>query len=197
MLKGGALDNESDDGIKKLAVDNWLERDPIMHAFQRLDSRGGSRPLTMEVLAGEFLSVELSPSVPTTIQTLYRTSRGVLPYGYFFYPLYAVAVGELSRTAEAALNAKYKALGGPRSRRNFKGQIEWLHEKGELIDREAEMWQTIRRERNETAHPEYQLIEDPSGIRFQLRFIAHCISCLFDDSIVFESFWLPGDAERI
>lgn len=186
---GSHSTEREDDGIKKLTTENWLEGDDILKAFVRLDSTGRRSALTKEVLAERFLSIGLSPGVPTEIQTLYRTARGVLLYGYFFYPLYVVGLGEISRTAEAAVARRFKDLNGPRKRRTFATRLEWLHEGGQLTDKEKFIWDTIRSERNETAHPSYQMVQPPSDLARDLRVAAHCISCLFDRSIDFESLW--------
>lgn len=178
-----------DDGIKKLTVENWLDGDEILKAFVRLDAYGNRSPLTREVLAERFMSIELSPHVPAEIQTLYRTARGVLLYGYFFYPLYVVGLGEISRTAEAAVARKFKDSGGPKKRRTFATRLKWLHEAEHLTDKEKFIWETIRRSRNETAHPSYQMVQPPSELVRNLRVTAHCINCLFDRSIDFQSLW--------
>lgn len=187
---GPALEN---DGIKKLTVDNWLEGDEILRAFVRLDAHGNRSPLTKEVLAERFLSIELSPRVPTEIQTLFRTGQGVLLYGYFFYPLYVVGLGEISRTAEAAVVRRHKDLAGPKKGGTFASRLDWLHETSHIGDREKFIWDTIRRDRNETAHPRYQMVQPPSDLAHDLRLVAHCISCLFDRSLDFESFWRTAD----
>jgi len=145
--------------------------------------------LTKEVLAERFLSIDLSPDVPPEIRTLYRTARGVLLYGYFFYPLFVVGLGEISRTAEAAAARRFKDLNGPKKRRTFAARLEWLHEAGHLRDEEKFIWDTIRRDRNETAHPTYQMVQPPADLVRDLRVAAHCINCLFDRSIDFEGLW--------
>jgi len=184
--------NLEGDGIKKLTTDNWLDGDEILKAFVRLDAKGNRSPLTKEVLAERFLSIELSSQVPAEIQTLYRTARGVLPYGYFFYPLYVVGWGELSRAAEAAVARRYRDLGGPAKLGTFAKRLGWLHENAHLTDKEMFIWETIRRDRNETAHPTYQMVQPPSDLVRDLRVVAHCISCLFDRSIDFEGLWRPA-----
>lgn len=181
--------SDEDDGIKKLTTENWLEGDDILKAFVRLDATGRRSALTKEVLAERFLSIDLSEEVPSKIQTLYRTARGVLLYGYFFYPLYVVGLGEISRTAEAAITRKFKELRGPKKSGTFAARLEWLHEAGHLTDKEKFIWDTIRRDRNETAHPSYQMVQPPADLVRDLRVTAHCINCLFDRSIVFESLW--------
>lgn len=179
------------DGIKKLTPENWLEGDDILRAFVRLQADGSRSPLTKEVLAESFLSVDVSDLVPEEIQTLFRTARGVLPYGYFFYPLYVVGLGELSRTAEAAVARRYRDLEGPRKLKTFAARLEWLDEHCHLSEREMFIWDGLRRERNEMAHPSYQMIQPPGNVAGHLRIVAHCISCLFDRSLDFESLWRP------
>lgn len=176
-----------DDGLKKLTVHNWLDGDEILKAFVRLDAHGNRSPLTSEVLAERFLSIDLSPHVPAEIQTLFRTARGVLLYGYFFYPLYVVGLGEISRTAEAAVARRFKDLGGSQKKRTFATRLQWLHQTQHLSDKEKFIWDTIRRARNETAHPSYQMVQPPSELVRDLRVTAHCISCLFDRSLEFEN----------
>lgn len=192
----GRISDREDDGIKKLTTDNWLERDDILRAFVRLDATGKRSALTKEVLIQRFLSIELSPDVPSEIQTLFRTARGVLLYGFFFYPLYVVGLGEISRTAEAAVARRFKDLGGPKKRETFAGRLEWLHQNGRLTDEEKFIWDTIRHDRNEAAHPRYQMVQPPADLVRNLRVVAHCICCLFDRSIVFTSLWTDGRVRR-
>jgi hypothetical protein len=179
--------DDLEDGIKKLTIDNWLERDPIMLAFARLSPTGRSYPIEKEQLVTEFLAIELSPEVPTEIRTMFRTAQGVLLYGYFYYPLYAVGLGELSRTAESALAKKFKELGGPRNAGTFHKRLEWMLD--HFTQRQFEIWDGIRDLRNFVSHPKYQMVGPPREARQEACVIAHSTSCLFDSSLDFDSLW--------
>ena len=51
----------------------------------------------------EFLKSQLEENVPEEIMRLFEVARGAAIYGYFFYPQYALAIGQLFRVAESAL----------------------------------------------------------------------------------------------
>lgn len=84
-------------GFKRLTPDNWLEEDDAIKAFGRLSPEGRQYPLTQQDLAKGFLSIDVSPAVPTEIKALFRRAQAVCVYGCFFYPFYALALEELTR----------------------------------------------------------------------------------------------------
>lgn len=47
---------------------------------------------------------------------MWTIAHGILLYGWFFYPLYAVGDRELHRVADAAVLHRYRQAEGPRSR---------------------------------------------------------------------------------
>ena len=100
-------------GIKTLTVENWLQPDTIPGLFTRLSLNDGYAYLmTAEDWVAQFLTPKLIESVPEEIQILFEVARGSLAYGYFFYPLYALAGEQLFRVGEAAITVKFLSAGG-------------------------------------------------------------------------------------
>ena len=184
------VSERGDDGIKKLSTDNWLEGDDILNAFVRLDASGHRSALTKELLAERFLSIQLRTVAAGGDPDLVQNEREASCSMDFFSIRYTWLDSERSaRTAEAAVARRCNDLGIPKKRRSFAARLEWLHENGHLTDREKFIWNTIRRDRNVTAHPSYQMVQPPTDLIRDLRVVAHCIDCLFDRSLDFDEFW--------
>src|SRR2546423_7399041 len=99
-------------GIKALTIENWLQPDPTSTIFVQLSHSDGSvSPMSGEDWAAQFLTPSLAATVPEELRKLFEVARGAMAYGYFFYPLYALAGEQLYRVAEAAVSEKYTRLG--------------------------------------------------------------------------------------
>jgi hypothetical protein len=118
--------------------------------------------------------------VPKNIQALFEVARGAIAYGYFFYPLYALAAEQLFRVAEAALKEKCRQLEMPtKPRRDFAKCIKWVAERGIISAREANRWHNIRHLRNAASHPKDQMISTPMDAIGTLTKVAEEINSLF------------------
>ncbi len=176
--------------FKELTIDNWLEPDETLQAFGRLSLVTGQvHPITAEDFASSFLTIDLSDQVPEDIVAMFKVSRGVLLYGYFFYPLYALGQDQLWRVCEVALNEKFKQLEGPRGRKTFVDKIKWMKSEGLFSEEQVVWWTAVKDLRNSASHPAFQTLIAPLELPGDLRRTAHAINCLFDDTLDFMSLW--------
>ncbi|MDP9481519.1 MAG: hypothetical protein M3R38_38630 [Actinomycetota bacterium] len=127
-------------GFEKLTPENWLEPDSVMRAFGRLPDVGEPYVPTGEERVGDAMGIELLEEVPLEVRRLFAAARGALCYGYFFYPLYALAGEQLAPVAETAVAHKYGDLGGPKRPRKtpeskprkatFEDKLKYLEHEG-------------------------------------------------------------------
>ncbi len=82
-------------------------------------------------------------------------------YGFLFYPLYGLGLGQLFRVAEAAVTHKCKAMGAPTGVKTFHDRIEWLVSNGVIPEQEKGTWDAIRKMRNLESHAERQILLPP------------------------------------
>ena len=129
--------------------------------------------------AALFLPPGLSATVPLHVAQLFEVARGCALYGFFFYPLYALALEKLWRAADVACSARFQADGGPQSIRTFEGRINWLRDHGAFDAASAEQWHATRRRRNSASHPEFQQLALPGEVANLVRVVALQISALF------------------
>ena len=127
----------------------------------------------------QFQDPVLSESVPEEVRALFEVARGSLTYGYFFYPLYALAGEQLTRVAEAAISAKSKLLGAPK-KLTFEKQLKFLLDKKALTEQQHSDWDRLRKLRNEFSHPKQQNILPPGAVSLLLGGVADKINALFD-----------------
>jgi len=177
-------------GFKRLTPQNWLEPDSVMRAFVHGAVSGEPYVPTGEQRVREIMEIELSEGVPFEVRRLFAVARGALCYGYFFYPLYALASEQLARVAEAAVSRKYEALGGPkRVRKNPKGKptaatfadkLGYLEREGLAAGPDAMWWDAIRELRNAASHPEDHRPQDPGMARRRAETLAQMVNGLFE-----------------
>lgn len=166
-------------GFKDITLENWLQPDETLRYFKKSRPNG-----QLDIVSGDgYLEAALTPTllkaVPENIQALFEVARGAVAYGYFFYPLYALAGEQLFRVAEAALKQRCKHLQVPRSKKTFQDRINWLAESGIISDAEAARWQNIRHLRNKASHPTGQMISTPMDALGILATAAEEINSLF------------------
>jgi len=166
-------------GFKEITPSDWLEPDDVLKGFVRISPDGRSHTITGEEYLRDILRPRLLESVPIGVQALFEVARGGMVYGYFFYPLYALAVEQLFRVIEATVAHKCKALGAPRSTRTFKKRIDWLVERGVIPGSESARWHAARKLRNTASHPERQTIFTPGNAVGMLQGIAEDLNSLF------------------
>ncbi len=165
--------------VKKLTPENWLEPEPIMSLFMQMGPGGSSRSMSGEDWLKLIISPTLDEPVPREVKDLFETVRGALAYGYFFYPLYALGMGQLFRVAEAAVTHKCKAMGIPAGVKRFHDRIEWLISRGVIAEQEKGKWDAIRGLRNIESHPERQTLLTPGPVIEMFMRMAEDISDLF------------------
>jgi len=166
-------------GFKEINLNNWLEPDDALRGFVRVTLDGQSHTITSMEYLQSILEPKLNSSVPPEAQGLFEVARGIMAYGYFFYPLYTVAVEQLFRVIEAALACKCKTMRAPKSRSTFKERIEWLVEEGVISREESIHWHATRHMRNATSHPESQMILAPGNAIGIMERVSNDINSLF------------------
>lgn len=167
--------------IKTLTPENWLQQDVIPSVLTQWSLNGHYAYLmTAEDWVAQFTKPKLNTIVPNDVQVLFEVARGSLAYGYFFYPLYTLAMEQLFRVGESAVAAKYLLVGGINpKKKNFQKKLEYLRDNKLITDLELSNWNTIRKFRNLVSHPERQNIFPPGQIVGMLKFVADSINNLF------------------
>jgi hypothetical protein len=162
-----------------------MEPDEVSSAFAALDlSTGARRDLSADDWAERFLAIELSLLVPEQIRDMWAVARGVLLYGWFFYPLYALGEDQLRRVADAAVLLRYQQAGGPRNPTSdrwpdLKPRLDWLVAQGVINRRVAPRWDAIRNLRNYGSHASSARIEMPTEALRSLAVLAEEIDALY------------------
>jgi hypothetical protein len=181
-------DMEEDLGFKRLTPENWLEPDSVMRAFGRLPPVGEPYIPMGEERVSDAMGIELAESVPLEVRRLFAVARGALCYGYFFYPLYALACEQLFRVAETAVTRKYVDLGGPENiktskgktkKADFKDKLDYLEREGIITGDDVIWWGAIRELRNLTSHPQDHHPQIPGQAVGQAKRLAEKIDGLF------------------
>jgi hypothetical protein len=167
-------------GFKILTTDNWLQPDPTASVFVKISHGDGSvTPVSGQDWATQFLSPTLAEDVPKDVRALFEVARGSMVYGYFFYPLYALAVEQLFRVAEAAVSMKCKSLGAPEKLWKFQDTLKYLVDRKVITEHDRSEWDAIRGLRNEASHPKQQTILPPGLAASLLARMADRINSLF------------------
>ena len=96
---------------KILTVDNFLLPDPLTGAFVSEAPDGREHQRSAVDWAHAIHGVVLEAEVPEGVRERFEVARGVLTYGFFWYPLWAHGVAEAGRAVEAALEAVCGACG--------------------------------------------------------------------------------------
>jgi hypothetical protein len=168
--------------IKHLTPDNWLEPDPANSMWVRL-SVVGPIPIRPQEWTERLLEIGLGDAVPLDVRRLFAVARGAMVYGSLFYPLWAFGSERLFIVADAAVATKYEAVGGERRangrRPSYHARLGWLRDQGVLNQASFERWDTLRRFRNSTAHPEMQTLFMPTHALTFLTSVARDIDALF------------------
>lgn len=179
------------DGVKHLTLENWLEPDETGKGFGEVNlSTGERRAASGQAWAERFLAVELSTSVPVEVRDMWEVARGVLLYGWYYYPLYALGEHQLRRVADAAVLHRYQQAGGPPNKKrdpedgqarwpDFKRRVEWMIEHGVIPVEKRGRWDAIRELRNETTHASIRYLVMPLDGLNVLDLLAPEIDALF------------------
>jgi hypothetical protein len=123
--------------------------------------------------------------VPAEVKDLWEVARGVLLYGYFFYPLYMLGDEQLHRVADAAVLHRYRELGGLSHARTedpptFGRRLEWLIRNGHIPAALEIRWNAIRGLRNLGSHVERHSLQMPIDALNSLALLAKEINSLFE-----------------
>jgi len=168
-----------DDGVKHPTPENWLVPDETGRGFGEVNlATGERRAATGEGWAVQFLAVELSPSAPAEVRDMWEVARGVALYGWFYYPLYAIAEHQLRRVADAATFHRSRQAGGP-ANASFRRRVEWLIEHGVIPVEKRARWDAIRALRNETTHASIRHLVMPLDVLRVLDLLQVEIDALF------------------
>ena len=180
-----------DDGVKYLTAENWLEPDAIPSMYVEVHAQTGERRAASGVAWVErFLAVTLAPATPVEVREMWEVAQGILCYGWFYYPLYAIGEHQLRRIADAAILHRYRQAGGPPNTKPdpengqptwppFKRRVDWLLAQGVIPEQKRARWDLIRELRNETTHASIRHIEPPTESLRVLELLADEISALF------------------
>lgn len=167
-------------GFKEITPSNWLKPDDELRGFVKL-SPNGKITLSGQDYLSYILKPNLHKSVPSDVQALFEVARGAMAYGYFFYPLFTLAMEQLFRVAEAAVAHKCSALKAQKSIKKFEKRIDWLVNESIIPQTESALWHTVRHLRNMASHPEKQSILTPVYTLGILERIASQINSLFNN----------------
>jgi hypothetical protein len=181
---------QSEDGVKHLTAENWLQPDETGRAFGAVNpATGERRAASGDFWAKQFLAAELNDAVPAEIRDMWEVARGLALYGWLYYPLYAIAEHQLRRVADAAVLHRYKQAGGRRHKKrdpegdlrwpDFKSRVEWLIANGIVTPEKRRRWDTMRDLRNETTHASIRHLAMPIDVLRLLDLLAPEIDALF------------------
>jgi hypothetical protein len=169
--------------IKHLTLNNWDQPDDTSSIFSQVSPLGGVTKIDGSGWARIFLAVEVSDAVPLEVGELFAVARGMLVYGWFYYPLYALGEEQLHRVADSAVAYRYKELCGPLTKRGYMPslatRIRWLTHQGIIPAAMTTRWDAIRKLRNIGSHPNYQMLHPPGAVLETLRIVAQQVTALF------------------
>jgi hypothetical protein len=101
-----------------------------------------------------------------------------LVYGWFFYPLFAIADDHLHRAADLAVKIRVEQEGG-NGELPLKARLDWLVDRGLISAEESRRWGGVRQIRNIGAHPDFVTLRMPSDVRRSIEVLGELIDDLF------------------
>ena len=170
---------------KSLTLENWLLPDSEGLTSIKIIDEGETRALDADGWLKLCQSAELHLKVPRNVRQYFEAARGALVYGYFFYPLYTLAIEQLFRAAECAVVQKCKETNGRVV--DIKGKpidyyqaLAWLRKINFISKDDFHQWDTIRKFRPHPAtHKEQPPAIPPGIVANHLKFVADRINGLF------------------
>jgi hypothetical protein len=162
-------------GIKAITLDNWDMPDEI--SIKTLGMRGQTDKERWVQFCSEIINIDLIGTAPIEVKKMFEVSKGIIIYGYLFYPLFTVGLEQMYRVAESAI--KYKCLEIGCNNKNFNQGIKKLNECGLLDKEQINDWEYIRGARNRASPPMDQTIFTPGMILGFLKMVSKNINALF------------------
>ena len=172
---------DAEHGIKKLSLENCLEPDKAAMLWLQLTRGASSTSVMTRDYINRILRPQLSKNVPEEVKRLFEVARGALIYGWFYYPLVALAAQHSYRVLEAAVSEKCLEMGGPSRQKRFKTKIDWLITKGVIPKENEPAWRARRELRNMSSHLDRQQIYDPGMAISELERCTADINALFGE----------------
>lgn len=164
---------------KRLTAENFLLPDPLTGEFTGRDGDGREHRLSAVDWAHEILVIGLDEAVPEAARNRFELARGILLYGYFWYPLWVQGTVEALRGAEVALEAACEAEHGAKRLSTAESRIEWLEKKDVLDAEEACTWMSLVRVRDALAEARQTPMLTPGRSLEILDTVAHVVNGLF------------------
>lgn len=164
--------------FKRLTLENILEPDPVNSYFGGISESGEILPATVEERVMRIIEPQLKDSVPIEVKKLFEVARGAIAYGWYFYPLYTLGCEQLFRVIEAAVKAKCMELNlSDNTNGRFHNELKKLHDHS-IVNYDI-VWQSIRKLRNSSSHPNSQTILPPGAAIGEINIVTKLINSLF------------------
>lgn len=159
------------EGVKEITLENWDKPDDIVYIYDR-EGRN--------IYLNEILSITLGESVPVNVSNMFEIARNMMVYGYYYCPLYTLAIEQMHRVGEAAAKEKAKQLKQyVPDKMSYHKCIKLLQDHGFLDEISFYRWNIIRGLRNNSSHADrYQLLP-PKMVIEHVKVFANEINKLF------------------
>ncbi|HIF09342.1 MAG TPA: hypothetical protein EYQ81_05500 [Sneathiellales bacterium] len=168
--------------FKQLTPENWDEHDSTGSVFVLIDKNGVDRTPMGSEWARMILEPKLSQTVPSDVVEMFEVARGILVYGWFFYPLFTAGIEQLFLVHDSAIAHRCDELSAPKKIRSFAKRIEWLSDQGDWTVQRKTQWTAARSLRNDIAHKKQQSIFDPTMAVRNVNTTIELINELFGDT---------------
>lgn len=185
------------EGRKFLTPKNILEPDPTSTMLVPLDPRAGvGKSLDAIDWARSFLAPSLNDEVPREVRELFAAAQGLMVYGFFFYPLYALAEDQLFRVVDAAVTHRFLRAGGVlrvvrrhsvaegrevewRESPPFRTRMRFLVSQGIVSQQEEPWWLVMWELRSLSSHPTISRLSPQTSTLRTLLVVGEKIDALF------------------
>jgi len=147
---------------KVLTVENWNRHDTQSAHLVLVDRQGVERTPTGDGWVERILKPQLNGTIPGEVAEMFEVARGILVYGWFYYPLFTAGAEKMYFVIETAVSDRCSQLRAPKGRKTFKQKIDWMFEKHHLTEAEFKRLDASRSLRNMAAHREKGCTYDPS-----------------------------------
>lgn len=131
--------------FKVITIENWNKADEVSELFNKTD-------VTEYVNLERILNIRLDNCVPVEVRRMFEIARGVIVYGYYFYPLYTLGMEQLHRVGESAVKHKLKSIEEVKGKVSFTRCVERLKELKVVEGKSYNRWKTLKEMRNASSH---------------------------------------------